>query len=172
MKIDKVKVGRVFGSKAELEAELGHRFVRVDRIFDGADGTPSVAFVIMINGLRYEDRWKTFSVLSRELFEEKYVYLPQAGENASGELEDATTLREQLQTDIGVALGAVGVKTPDGVAELFVRLVRHEAAREILAHPDFNEGCAGIGCCADGPDEAAELIDAEITAKEIEALSE
>jgi hypothetical protein len=36
----------------------------------------------------------------------------------------------------------------------------HELAEKIRNH-DWDEGCAGVGCCADTPDMAADLIDPE-----------
>lgn len=38
----------------------------------------------------------------------------------------------------------------------------HEAAERIRLH-DWDEGCAGVGCCADTPQEAADLIDPEVS---------
>ncbi|MEU3986096.1 hypothetical protein AB0F77_39570 [Streptomyces sp. NPDC026672] len=53
----------------------------------------------------------------------------------------------------------------DELSELLDDLLRahaHELAEKIRAHT-WSAGCTGVGCCADTPDMAADLIDPEVS---------
>ncbi|KUN16536.1 hypothetical protein AQJ23_44900 [Streptomyces antibioticus] len=47
-----------------------------------------------------------------------------------------------------------------GALDDYRAAVEHEAAERIRAH-EWDEGCAGVGCCADTPQEAADFIDSK-----------
>lgn len=166
MSIDRVQVGRIFRHKAD-----GRRYVRIDRLFDSLDQppVPGVSFAIwdLREGVRA--KWEEFSVLPVAMFNEQYRYAAQFFENQQAEMAEATAMREKLQADIEAALEAVGAQDPAAVAGLFVRLVQNECAHRIYTHDGFKEGCAA-GCCDSTTDDAAEVIEVEITDAEREEL--
>ncbi len=169
MDTSRIQVGRIFQHK-----ENKSRWVRIDRLFDSLDEppVPAVSYAIWdMSEQSYKQRWSVSSALSRDMFEARYNYSPHFFENRVIEMAEATTMRKNLQEVVEAALKAAGVREAEGaqkLADLFVRLVQNEAAQRIYTHDGFDECIEG--CEGSTTDEAAGLIEVEITEAEREEL--
>lgn len=164
MGIDRIETGRVFGNK-----DKAHEFVRVTRVWDahnelhGLDALPSVTFEVWDTHEVHEVPWDRTSTLLRETFEKRYCYLAGHVLNTEIELAEAQQMLNAASRTVTDALTAIiGSDGAIKAVDLLVNVARREAALRIAAH-DWNEGCAGVGCCADTPDMASDLIMTELS---------
>lgn len=157
--------GAVWGHKTQRG-----RVVRLRSVWVGANKVKGVGFDIWdyeLKGLA----WETNATMDAEKFRDEYVYLEHHTLNAGREAEKNAYMTERAISRISDCFAVEQRAEGLGLLKTLQTLMRRQAGYEITSH-EWDEGCVGVGCCADTAEMAGDMLldNHTLTADEIKDL--
>jgi len=133
------------------------RLAKIHRIWWSGDETRNVGYYVWDhNGLKDErEAWKVGLVRSEADFREVFQYAENHALNYAHERDKTKALMERVSSQL-LDLSEHR-EAALGLLEAYATLVRREAGYQIALH-DWDEGCVGVGCCADTADMGGDLL--------------
>ncbi len=137
------------------------RLAKIHRVWGLGDET-SVGFYLWdTQGTEAErNAWTQGQVMKASEFQETFSYARLHVLNEAREALKVDHYISRTLSDLGDLMEAEFKAEGRELAERLIKLAKLRAGYDVLAH-EWNEGCAGVGCCADTAEEAGDMLVAD-----------
>lgn len=144
--------GAVWRSKTKTTCE-----VRIRMVWTGADDTARVSFDIWDRSDNTVAAWEKNGGTELEALLAEYEYARFHVLNEAREGAKVAYAIERTLSDLSDCMDVEARMEGRELAKRLVKLAKLSAGYDVLTH-EWDEGCAGVGCCADTAEKAGDFL--------------